>query len=247
MGLARAFHAMAVKPMQDFEHVEDWVFDLDNTLYPASCRLFDQVDERMGQFISDFLKVDRTEARLVQKKYFHQYGTTLRGLMLEHNLNPDAFLDYVHDIDHSPVPADPALAQALEALPGRKVIFTNGTVAHAENVLARLGCADHFEDIFDIVHSDYLPKPQLEPYRKFIAQTGVRPEKAAMFEDIARNLEVPASLGMKTVLVTSSDNEDGNLINELSGGTEQPHVHHRTADLAGFLSGIIALNIHSAI
>ena len=239
MASARAFREMVASPMLDFAHVEDWVFDLDNTLYPASCRLFDQVDERMGQFISAFLKIDRAEAKRVQKQYFHQHGTTLRGLMLEHNMNPDEFLDYVHDIDHSPVPADPALAAALEALPGRKVIFTNGTVTHAQNILRKLGCADHFEDIFDIVHSDYLPKPQLAPYQKFIAQTGIRPEKAAMFEDIARNLEVPASLGMKTILVTSSDNEDGNLINQLSGGIEQPHVHYQTPHLAGFLEAIV--------
>lgn len=224
--------------MQGFDHVESWVFDLDNTLYPASCRLFDQVDERMGRFIRELLNVDGAQARRVQKQFFHQYGTTLRGLMVEHGVSPDAFLDYVHDIDHSPVPGDARLASALEALPGRKVIFTNGTVAHAEKVLARLGCHGHFDDIFDIVHADYLPKPQEEPYRKFIARTGIAPARSAMFEDIARNLEVPHRLGMVTVLVTSPDNEDGNLINDLSGGTRQAHVQHRTGDLAGFLGEI---------
>ena len=224
--------------MQGFDHVESWVFDLDNTLYPASCRLFDQVDERMGRFIRELLNVDGAQARRVQKQFFHQYGTTLRGLMVEHGVSPDAFLDFVHDIDHSPVPADARLAQALEELPGRKVIFTNGTVAHAEKVLARLGCHAHFDEIFDIVHADYLPKPQAEPYAKFIAQTGIAPARSAMFEDIARNLEVPHRLGMVTVLVTSPDNEDGNLINDLSGGTVQPHVQHRTGDLAGFLGQI---------
>ena len=122
-----------------FAEVETWIFDLDNTLYPASCRLFDQIDLRMGSFIAELLGVDRAAAKAVQKDYFYRYGTTLRGLMLEHDVPPDAFLDYVHDIDHSPIPADEPLARALEALPGRKLIFTNGTVAHAEKVLARLG------------------------------------------------------------------------------------------------------------
>ena len=221
-----------------FSHIETWVFDLDNTLYPPSCRLFDQVDVRMGEFISGLLKVDRVEAKRVQKKFFHAYGTTLRGLMTEHDVNPDVFLDFVHDIDHSPVASDEALGEALETLPGRKVIFTNGTVAHAESVLKRIGITHHFDGIFDIVHADYLPKPALAPYQKFIAAMGIDPMRAAMFEDIARNLEVPDQLGMTTVLVTSPDNDDGNLINDLSGGIELAHVHHKTGDLAGFLTKI---------
>ena len=175
--------------VRGFADIETWIFDLDNTLYPARCRLFDQIDLRMGSFIAELLGVDRVAAKAVQKDYFYRYGTTLRGLMLEHGVAPDAFLDYVHDIDHSPVPADEPLARALEALPGRKLIFTNGTVAHAEKVLARLGVGSHFTGIFDIVHSDFIPKPQLEPYEKFLAVHAVEPRRAAMFEDIARNLD----------------------------------------------------------
>ena len=224
--------------MKGFAHIDTWVFDLDNTLYPASCRLFDQIDVRMGTYVSKLLGVDLVEAKLRQKAMFYKYGTTLRGLMVEHGVEPDGFLDYVHDIDHTPVPPNEALDQALRALPGRKLIFTNGTVAHAERVLARIGITHHFGDIFDIVHSDFIPKPEMEPYQKFVATTGIRPETSAMFEDIARNLEVPHALGMTTVLVTSTENHDADKLNSASGGIEQPHIHHITSDLAGFLKSI---------
>jgi putative hydrolase of the HAD superfamily len=219
-----------------FGHIESWIFDLDNTLYPASCRLFDQMDVKMGEFVSHLLGIEYVEAKKVQKRLFYAHGTTLRGLMVEHGVNPDGFLDYVHDIDYAPVPHSPALGEALEKLPGRKLVFTNGTVAHAARTMARLGVSRHFEDIFDIVHSDFIPKPAAEPYRKFIAKTGVDPAKSAFFEDIARNLEAPHALGMTTVLVTSPDNRDAKHLNE---GADAAHVHHRTGDLAGFLAGIV--------
>jgi len=225
--------------MRGFGHIDTWVFDLDNTLYPASCRLFDQIDVKMGNFVAELLGVDYPEAKRRQKELFYKHGTTLRGLMMEHGVSPDAFLDIVHDIDHSPVPADPRLDAALHALPGRKLIFTNGTVAHAEKVLARIGITHHFGDIFDIVHSDFVPKPEMEPYRKFVAQTGIRPQTSAMFEDIARNLEAPHALGMTTVLVTSPENRDAELLNRATGGTALEHIHHVTGDLAGFLDTII--------
>jgi putative hydrolase of the HAD superfamily len=224
--------------MRGFSHVDSWVFDLDNTLYPASCRLFDQIDVRMGEFVSRLLGVDLPEAKRRQKDMFYKYGTTLRGLMTEHGIVPDDFLDYVHDIDHSPVPPNLQLDEALHALPGRKLIFTNGTVAHAEKVLNRIGITHHFGDIFDIVHSDFIPKPGGEPYRAFIRQTGIRPEGAAMFEDIARNLEVPHALGMTTVLVVSPDNTDAEHLNRASGGAAQQHIHHVTDDLPAFLTDL---------
>ena len=222
-----------------FRHVETWIFDLDNTLYSSSCRLFDQIDERMGAFISRRLKVDRTEARRIQKQFFYQHGTTLRGLMTEHGVLPDEFLDFVHDIDHTPVPADPALAAALQALPGRKLVFTNGTVAHADKVLARLGLVGHFSGIFDIVHADYIPKPALGPYEKFLRDHAVEARRAAMFEDIARNLEVPHRLGMTTVLVSHPGNDDAEIVNGRDAGAWE-HVHHRTDNLASFLSTIMS-------
>jgi putative hydrolase of the HAD superfamily len=220
-----------------FAEVETWVFDLDNTLYPASCRLFDQIDKRMGEFIAKLLDVEPAEAKRIQKSFFYEHGTTLKGLMDRHAIDPHAFLDFVHDIDHSGVPESPALGLALAALPGRKYVFTNGTVYHAERVLNRLGITTHIADVFDIVHSGFIPKPQREPYLKFIEKTGLRPTRSAMFEDIARNLEPPHELGMTTVLVESSDNSDGNAINAALGDAAAlPYVHHRTSDLAQFLA-----------
>jgi putative hydrolase of the HAD superfamily len=226
--------------MRGFGHIDNWVFDLDNTLYPASCRLFDQIDVKMGNFVSKLLDVDYAEAKLRQKALFYKYGTTLRGLMTEHGVAPDDFLDAVHDIDHSAVPPNEGLDRALHALPGRKLIFTNGTVAHAEKVLARIGITHHFGDIFDIVHSDFIPKPGMEPYVKFVRQTGIEPRTSAMFEDIARNLEAPHELGMTTVLVVSPENHDAEHLNRTTGGTARDHVHHVTDDLAGFLAGLAA-------
>jgi putative hydrolase of the HAD superfamily len=229
--------------MRSFGHVDTWIFDLDNTLYPASCRLFDQIDVRMGEFVSRLLGVDYATAKKLQKELFYRHGTTLRGLMVEHDVNPDGFLDYVHDIDHSPVLADPNLDAALHALPGRKLIFTNGTVAHAEKVLGRLGITHHFGEIFDIVHSDFIPKPQVAPYEKFVKDKGVRAATSAMFEDIARNLEAPHALGMTTVLVVSPDNHDASHLNAATGGVEQAHVHHVTSNLSAFLEDIVVRRV----
>jgi putative hydrolase of the HAD superfamily len=219
-----------------FGHVDTWIFDLDNTLYPASCRLFDQIDKRICEFVARLLDVEPVEARRIQKGYFYKYGTTLRGLMSEHDVDPDEFLDYVHDIDHTPVCADPDLDRALHALPGRKLVFTNGTVRHAGKVLDRLGVTHHFGDIFDIVHSEFIPKPDIGPYRKFIARTGIEPKTSAMFEDIARNLAAPHELGMTTVLVTSPDNLDAAHLNGLD--QDRSHVDHVTDDLPRFLMEI---------
>jgi putative hydrolase of the HAD superfamily len=224
-----------------FDHIETWVFDLDNTLYPASCRLFSQIDQRMAEFIAALLKVDRAEAKRIQKGFFHEHGTTLRGLMMVHGIEPEAFLEFVHDIDHSAVPASPELALALKTLPGRKLVFTNGTCYHAERVLDRLGIRELVDDVFDIVHCDFIPKPQREPYMKFIERTRIAPKRAAMFEDIARNLEPPHELGMTTVLVQSPENIDGNILNApLGDPAAAPFIDHVTSDLSGFLAGVAA-------
>lgn len=221
--------------MRGFSHIDTWVFDLDNTLYPASCRLFDQIDVKMTGLVSELLGVPRDEARKIQKGLFHKHGTTLRGLMVEHDVEPGHFLQHAHDIDYGPVPEDVELEQALAALPGRKLIFTNGTVAHAEAVLQRLGITHHFIDIFDIVHSDYIPKPERRPYEKFVRHTGIEPATSAMFEDIARNLEAPHEMGMTTVLITSEDNADANILN---GDGRPPYIDYATNDLAVFLKSI---------
>ena len=220
-----------------FDHVETWIFDLDNTLYPAHCNLFDQVDKRMGAFISELLDVDLVEARKIQKTYYFEYGTTLRGLMECHRIEPEEFLHFVHDIDVSVIDPDHALSDALDRLEGRKLVFTNGSHAHAENVLGQVGIRHHFDQVFDIVDADYIPKPEQRAYDMFVAMRDVDATKAAMFEDIARNLHPPHAMGMTTVLVHSPENESARFIDDQAGsGTD--HVHHVTDDLAAFLNGI---------
>ena len=222
--------------MKSFDHIDTWVFDLDNTLYPASCRLFDQIDVKMGEYVSRLLQIEYAEAKLHQKKLYYKYGTTLRGLMVDHGIKPEGFLDYVHNIDHSPVAANPAMNEALAALAGRKIIFTNGTVAHAENVLNRLGITHHFTEMYDIIKADYVPKPNAAPYEKFVSDFGVKPKSAAMFEDIAHNLKVPHALGMTTVLITSPDNDSAAYFKDAE---EQHHVGHQTDDITAFLANIV--------
>ena len=154
-----------------------WLFDLDNTLYPARCNLFAQIDVRIGRYIADLLKVDAEEARRVQKQYWREHGTSMRGMMTLHGVDPTHFLDYVHDIDYSPVEANPSLEASLKALPGRKIIFTAGDVPHAERVMERLGVAHHFEAIFDIAAGDYWPKPHTQIYEKLVVKHGVDPTR----------------------------------------------------------------------
>lgn len=219
---------------RNFSSVETWVFDLDNTLYPHHL-LWQQVDDRIRAYVAEFLKVTADEAFRVQKDYYKRYGTTMRGLMTEHGLDPDHYLDYVHQIDHSPLEPNPALGDALEKLPGRKLILTNGTVAHADAVLKRLDIDKHFEDVFDIVAAELEPKPKAIVYERFLKRHGVDPQKAAMFEDLSRNLEVPHALGMTTVLVVPSGQREVFREEWELEGRDAPHVDHVTDDLAGFL------------
>ncbi|MBS0532607.1 MAG: pyrimidine 5'-nucleotidase [Proteobacteria bacterium] len=219
---------------RDFSKVETWVFDLDNTLYPHHL-LWQQVDDRIRAYVAEFLKITADEAFRVQKDYYKRYGTTMRGLMTEHGLDPDAYLDYVHQIDHSPLEPNPALGDALEKLPGRKLILTNGTVAHADAVLKRLEIDKHFEDVFDIVAAELEPKPKAVTYDRFLKRHGVDPHKAAMFEDLSRNLEVPHALGMTTVLVVPSGQREVFREEWELEGRGDPHVDHVTDDLAAFL------------
>jgi putative hydrolase of the HAD superfamily len=170
---------VTVKP-GDLSHINTWVFDLDNTLYPASAGLFLQVDVRMKTFISELLSIDLVEAFKLQKIYYHEYGTTLRGLMIDHTIDPDAFLDYVHDIDHAGLDPDPDLETTIQALPGRKLIHTNGSKQHAENVLNALGLNNCFEAIFDIKAGSYVPKPDPNSYERFLSIHAVDPSAAIM-------------------------------------------------------------------
>lgn len=213
---------------------DTWIFDLDNTLYPHSSNLFAQIDVKMGAFVSELLNLPQPKAREIQKQYFYDHGTTLNGLMINHKIEPAAFLDFVHDIDYTPVAYDPILLDAIDRLPGRKLIYTNGTVKHAESVLERLKMADRFEAIFDIVASDYAPKPQPEPYHKFLRDHDVEPAGAVFFEDMAKNLRVPAALGMSTVWIETGAPRSSPIEGEDSG-----HIHHRTDDLSNWLSGLV--------
>lgn len=229
-----------------FARVTDWVFDLDNTLYPHHTNLFAQVDRRIREYVGRLLSLDAESAHRVQKDYYRRYGTTLRGLMEEHGIAPDDFLAYVHDIDHSVVEPDPLLAAEIRRLPGRKFIFTNGSRSHAEKVAERLGITEHFEDIFDIVRSELLPKPARETYDRFVAATGIDPSRAAMFEDLSRNLEVPSALGMRTVLVVPSGIREVFQEEWEMEGREGPHVDYLTDNLAAFLGAVLAA-IHSPL
>jgi putative hydrolase of the HAD superfamily len=231
-------HAAISAGRGEFKHVDTWVFDLDNTLYPHHLNLWQQVDERIRDYIANFLKVGRDEAFRVQKDYYRRYGTSMRGLMEEHGLQPDEFLELVHQIDHSPIEPNPALGEVIAKLPGRKLILTNGTRSHADAVMRRLEITEHFEDIFDIRAAELEPKPRPQVYQRFLTRHNVDPSRAAMFEDLSRNLEVPHALGMTTVLVVPEGSrtvlrEDWEL-----AGRDAPHVDHVTEDLTGFLRDI---------
>jgi putative hydrolase of the HAD superfamily len=231
-------HAPTRPTPADFSHIETWVFDLDNTLYPPHLNLWQQVDDRIRQYIARFLNITHEEAFRVQKDYYKRYGTTMRGLMTEHGLEPDDFLDFVHQIDHSPLEPNPTLGAALEKLAGRKLILTNGTRKHANAIMRRLAVHQHFEDIFDIVAAGLQPKPSRQTYEAFLATHGVDPLRSAMFEDLARNLVVPHALGMATILVVPQGTREVFREDWELEGRDAPHVDYMTEDLAGFLADI---------
>jgi putative hydrolase of the HAD superfamily len=208
--------------------INTWIFDLDNTLYSASLGVFDQIDARMKDFVARELDLSPDDAFKLQKKYFHAHGTTLRGLMLNHGTDPDAFLDFVHDIDHDVLDADHRLEKAIAALPGRKLVFTNGTAYHARRVIERLGVTRHIEAIFDIRSAGYIPKPSAEPYEKLLREHDVAPARAAMFEDSSANLKPAAALGMTTVWVRHAVDVHHN-------EGDHGHCAHVTHDLTAWL------------
>ena len=224
---------------RSFNHLDTWVFDLDNTLYPHHVNLWQQVDQRIGEFIATYLKISEEEARLIQKDYYRRYGTSMRGMMTEHGVQASDYLAYVHQIDHSPLEPNPALGAAIAKLPGRKLILTNGSTDHAEAVLTRLGLAQHFEAVFDIIAAELEPKPAAQTYRKFLGRHDVDPSKAAMFEDLARNLVVPHELGMTTVLVVPDGTREVVREDWELEGRDASYVDHVTDDLTGFLQGLV--------
>jgi putative hydrolase of the HAD superfamily len=209
--------------------VETWVFDLDNTLYPASSGLFPQVQARMNDYIRDLLGVSLEVARDLRAQYFREHGTTMHGLMAVHRIDPHEFMAFVHDVDLSCVPANPELVAALNGLSGRKLIYTNGSVPHAENLLKHLGISDCFDDIFDIVASDFAPKPAMSALRLFVDRFGVKPVGALMVEDMAKNLVPAAELGMTTAWVKTG-------VDWAAIASDSGHINYVIDDLAGFLT-----------
>jgi putative hydrolase of the HAD superfamily len=232
-------NALSTPAIRSLSHVTDWVFDLDNTLYPRECNLFAEIDLRITNYVMDVTKLDFETARELQKTYYRDFGTTLNGLMHRHSIDADHFLNTVHAIDYSPVAAHPELVAAIRDLPGRKFILTNGDVSHARSVLKRLGGDELFEHVHDIRAMTFVPKPHRQAYDTFLAQYGIDPNKAVMFDDLEKNLVVPHEIGMSTVQVVAGagfahEQVDAWELKQASG----PHVHHITDNLAGFLRSL---------
>jgi putative hydrolase of the HAD superfamily len=205
-----------------FAHVRTWVFDLDNTLYPPQARLFDQIEVRMTDWVMRELGVDRPEADRLRRHYWAAYGTTLAGLMTEHGVDPGPYLHDVHEIDLSHLTIDPALVASIDALPGRRIVYTNGSQPYAQRVLSARGLSDLFDAVYGVEHAQFRPKPERAAFEAVFLTDGVVPSAAAMFEDDPRNLAAPHQMGMRTVHVAADP-------------VEAPHIHHHTDDLAAFL------------
>ncbi|MEL6645698.1 MAG: pyrimidine 5'-nucleotidase [Pseudomonadota bacterium] len=208
---------------ETFTHVDAWVFDLDNTLYPPSARLFDQIEVRMTQWVMDALGVDRARADALRVHYWHTYGTTLAGLMDEHDIDPTPYLHHVHEISLDHLEPEPALTDAIARLPGRRIVYTNGSEPYARRVLAARGLEDLFDAVYGVEHAGFRPKPERAAFEAVFTTDGITPDQAAMFEDEPRNLAVPHAMGMRTVHVAPDPHE-------------ADHIHHHTDDLATFLS-----------
>ncbi len=217
---------------QALRHIDSWIFDLDNSLYPASANLFALIDVRMGEYIQRLLRCDPDEARRVQKDYFREHGTTLAGLMAANNVDPHDFLDYVHDIDLARISADPTLVAAIDRLPGRKFVFTNGDEAYARRVLDRLGLANLWDGLHDIHAMNYVPKPNPPSYAAMCERHGIDPRRALFVEDMARNLKPAKALGMTTVWVDNGS-EHGN------HGADPDFIDYRTHDIGAWLTEIL--------
>ena len=217
--------------MKELSNIKFWLFDLDNTLYSGDTKVFDQVDKKMSKFISDKLKVSLEEAKKIQKNYFHEYNTTLNGMIKNHDIDANEFLEFVHDVDLGFLKKDDALRDQIAKLEGKKIIFTNGSRAHASNVTSKIGIEQLFDGVFDIVDSDFYPKPSVKPYKKIIENYKIKPEYCIFFEDIARNLKPAYELGMKTVWI--ENNEPW-----AAKHSDEKFVNYKTESLTKFLKEI---------
>ena len=217
--------------MKELKKIRFWLFDLDNTLYSGDTKVFDQVDKKMSKFISEKLNVSIEEAKKIQKNYFHEYNTTLNGMIKNHKIDADEFLEFVHDVDLDFLKADKPLAQEIANLNGKKLIFTNGSKAHASNVTKRIGIEKLFDGVFDIVESNFIPKPSIEPYKKIIEKYKIEPQYSIFIEDIARNLKPAHELGMKTVWIKNDEPWAAKF-------SDSDFINYKTDDLAKFLKEI---------
>jgi putative hydrolase of the HAD superfamily len=215
-----------------FRHIHDWIFDLDNCLYPASSGLFSLIDERMGAYIQRLLGCSPDEAKVVQKSHFHEHGTTLAGLMKHHEIDPHDFLDDVHDIPLDRITLNEPLGDALARLPGRKFVFTNGDAPYARRVLDAIGIGDHFDDLHDVHASSYRPKPDPYGYTLLCERFGIDPAHALLADDMAQNLAPAKALGMTTVWVDNGS-ERGN------HGFDESFIDHRISNVGEWLESIL--------
>jgi len=217
--------------MKSFNSIKYWIFDLDNTLYSGKTKVFEQVDKRMSKYISDKLNISVEEAKKIQKNYFHKYNTTLNGMIKNHKIDPDEFLEFVHDINIDFLQKNPVLGKEIEKLDGKKIIFTNGSRKHALNVSKQIGIDQLFDDIFDIVDAEFIPKPLLEPYKKLVEKHKIDPKLCVLVEDIARNLKPAYEMGMKTVWIENDEPW-------ASKFSDSEFVNYRTNNLSEFLKKI---------
>ena len=217
--------------MNSFKSIKFWIFDLDNTLYSGQTKVFDQVDKKMSSFISKKLKINIDEAKKIQKDYFRKYNTTLSGMIKHHNIDANEFLEFVHDINLDFLGKNEKLEQEIAKISGKKIIFTNGSKAHAENVTKRIGIKKLFDGVFDIVEANFVPKPAIEAYKKLIEKYKIEPQYCIFIEDIARNLKPAHDLGMKTVWIKNNEPWAAEFSNE-------SFINYRTENLTEFLKEI---------
>ncbi len=214
--------------MKELAKIKYWLFDLDNTLYSGQTKVFDQVDKKMSSFISKKLNVGLEEAKKIQKDYFHKYSTTLTGMIKHHKINADEFLEFVHDVDLGFLKEDKGLENEISKIKGKKIIFTNGSKAHATNVTKKIGIDKLFDGVFDIVESNFIPKPSIESYKMLIEKYKIEPQYCILVEDIARNLKPAYELGMKTVWIKNDEPWAAEFSNE-------SFINYRTENLTNFL------------
>ena len=217
--------------MKELKNIKYWLFDLDNTLYSGTTKVFDHVDKKMTKYISERLNLSQSEARKIQKNYFQEYNTTLNGMIKNHKINAHEFLEYVHDIDLNFLSENKALGDQISKISGKKIIFTNGSKAHADNVTKKIGIKSLFDGVFDIVDAEFIPKPSMEPYKKIIEKFKIEPEYCIFIEDIARNLKPAHELGMKTVWIVNNEPW-------ASKFSESSFINYKTTDLTKFLEEI---------